>query len=156
MFCAVSYLQMYVWLYSEMQSPSAWGSKLWAVLHAVGSRTGRSIPRVRADELRELQWMVQNLESIVPCNECRKHIQEYRRHVLPPDRNPGDYNLWFWNFHEAVNTRLGKVGGVPFPLGEQPRVLDTWREFAAIVKIPTVLLKGFERHLRLWAGFAGI
>ena len=141
-----------------MQSPSIWGPKLWAVLHAVGSRCGRSPARIRLDELRELQWMVANLETIVPCQECRNHIQEYRRHVPLPDQDLGHYNFWFWNFHEAVNQRLGKVG-VPhdvFMNTQQKGVIEAWKEFAAIVRIPAVALKTFERHLRLWAGFAGI
>ena len=141
------------------QSPSIWGSKLWAVLHAIGSLSGRSPVRIRVDEIRELLWIVNNLESIIPCQECRKHLGEYRR-LRPPLAAAEDYNSWFWNFHEAVNTRLGKVGGVSLKdiivAQNQKKVLEAWKEFARVVKIPIVALKGFERHIRLWAGFAGI
>ena len=138
-----------------MQSPSIWGPKLWAVLHSVGSRSGRSHVKLRIDEIRELNWMIHNLETIVPCNECRIHIEEYRKHTPPPQSDPEKYNLWIWNFHESVNHRLGKTG-VPFPIGVQKRVFEAWKEFTAVVKIPTAFLKNFERHLRLWAGFAGL
>jgi len=143
-----------------MQSPNYWGSKLWTLLHAVGTRTGRSLGRLRHDELRELQWMVANLETIVPCQECRKHIDEYRRH-MPPPSDAGEtagYNFWFWNFHEAVNHRLGKEGITFETLMslKQVGVFEAWKEFTRVVRIPSLILKNFERHLRLWAGFAGI
>ena len=140
------------------QSPSVWGSKLWEVLHAIGSRSGRSPAKLQRDELRELQWIVDNLETIIPCKECRTHVEEYRKLTPPPEIWASDYDSWFWNFHEAVNTRLGKVGVSfeEYKLQNKQKVIESWKEFARVVKIPATPLKGFERHLRLWMGFAGI
>lgn len=159
-FCGSDWHDILICKFSGMQNPSIWGSKLWAVLHAVGIRTGRSLPSMSRDEVRELQWIVNNLETIVSCQECRKHIQEYRRHVPSPDKKAGDYHFWFWNFHEAVNSRLGKIG-LPFESVSEVHkkgVFEAWREFEMTVKgkVSLVVLKTFERHLRLWAGFAGI
>jgi hypothetical protein len=142
----------------SQQSPSIWGAILWELLHAIGVRTGRSPHRLRADELRTLRWLVNHLESIVPCQECRAHIEEYRRFHPPPDESPGDYNEWFWQFHEAVNQRLGKVGISFSEVCSRPQrgVIETWKEFLAIVKLPAVSVKAFDRHIRLWMGFAGI
>ena len=83
-----------------------WGPSAWAILHALGERSGKGLERCRVDEQREMRWMIDNLEKIIPCHACVRHIVEYRR------RNPlsDDYKTWLWNFHEAVNQRLGKVG----------------------------------------------
>ena len=146
----------------SQQSPSIWGAKLWDVLHAIGSKTGRSPHRLRADELRSLRWLVDHLETIVPCQECRTHIEEYRRQHPPPPFSPADYNEWFWEFHEAVNHRLGKVG-IPFSevvssssSDSRRDVIGAWKEFLAVVKLPSVAVKAFDRQIRLWIGFAGI
>jgi len=140
------------------QSPSIWGAKLWALLHAIGLRTGRSPYRLRADEMRTLQWLVGHLETIVPCQECRTHIEEYRRRHPVPDQSPEDYNYWLWEFHEAVNHRLGKVG-IPFSelsLEGLPNVINAWKDFLSVVKLPAAAMKAYDRHIRLWVGFAGI
>ncbi len=93
-----------------MPQPSVWGPKLWPVLHAIGSHGGKAIQRCRDDEKRELAWLFSHLESIVPCPECRKHIEEYRKgNPLPSETR--DIGEWIWKFHEAVNQRLSKPAG---------------------------------------------
>jgi hypothetical protein len=58
-----------------------------------------------------------------------------------------------------VNNRLGKVG-IPFSeicsSESLPGVIGAWKEFLAVVKLPAVATKAFDRHIRLWIGFAGI
>lgn len=143
-----------------MPLPAIWGPKLWAVLHGIGSRAGNSMAQTRRDEERELKWLFDHLETIVPCPECRDHIIKYRReHPLP--RMASDYGRWIWAFHEAVNARLGKPSiGWSEDIGSSVVLTKAWAEFK--ISIKESLLTGSVRgdlvsqwriHLQLWQGF---
>jgi len=137
--------------------PSVWGPVLWEVLHAVGAQGGRSPASIRGDEERELKWLFNNLESVIPCAECRKHLAEYRRAHPVPDAAEG-FAVWAWTFHNAVNERLGKAQ-VPFTQvlsTENPKEL--WKKYISILRnsIKADYIHMFGRHLRLWASFAGV
>ena len=137
--------------------PSLWGPKLWTLLHGIGGKAGRSIPALRADEIRELKWLVNNLETIIPCNECQTHIKIYRK-AKPPPPNPSEYAHWFWEFHEAVNARLGKPS-FPFTPDVSINIHQAWKTFNYTIgsrEINAEFIKKFGRHLQLWIGFAGI
>ncbi len=145
-----------------MPVPSIWGPKLWAVLHAIGARAGTNLKALRIDEAREIKWLLDHLETIVPCPECRQHIQKYRGTVgLPGEtRNTGE---WLWKFHNAVNVRLGKVEH-PFDsgLGASTNILQAWAEYQTVLKesmfrgtVQGKALGDWNRHLRMWMGFAG-
>lgn len=141
--------------------PSVWGPGLWEVLHAVGAQGGRSPASIRGDEERELKWLFNNLESVIPCAECRKHLVEYRRAHPVPDGAEG-FGAWVWTFHNAVNERLGKAQ-VPFTgatvtpaAAANPKEL--WKKYISILRnsIKADYIHMFGRHLRLWASFAGV
>lgn len=142
-----------------MVLPSVWGPKLWIVLHGIGRIAGRSPFPVRRDEERELKWLIDRLETIVPCPECRAHIESYRKEH-PPPLAAAEVGQWFWQFHNAVNKRLNKPE-IPMPIGGEPtKVIDSWKVYQTTIK--ESLLKGvlrqdaindFGRHLRMWQGF---
>lgn len=141
-----------------MPLPAVWGPIAWKLLHAIGAKAGRpSIPSLRIDEQRQVQWLLQHLEYIIPCNECRQHIQLYRKSVGLPDSS--SFAAWIWTFHEAVNERLGKPEGPPFTLelGKDVDILKTWKEYIDCVKESYQLghlrsedVKEWKRHLLLW------
>ena len=147
-----------------MPLPSVWGPYLWVVLHRIGYRAGKAPDIMATDEKRELDWLFAHLETIVPCVECRQHIEEYRKvHGIPV---PAECGRWIWEFHEDVNRRLGKTG-VPYSseLGSWPTnksLRRLWREYCESIfesvqmgNLPGKNLTEFGRHLFLWQGFAG-
>ncbi len=114
-----------------MPVPSVWGPILWPILHWMSVRAGLGLclAKCRADEKRELAWLFTHLESIVPCVECKKHIEDYRKvNPLPAAlAETKGYELWVWTFHEAVNRRLGKAAG---PNLEEAR--EKWRNLKGL------------------------
>ena len=146
-----------------MPLPAIWGPKLWAVLHGIGARCGKSIPQTRRDEERELKWLIDHLETIVPCPECRDHITRYKKEHPMPGK-AAEYGYWIWQFHEAVNTRLGKPSVAwTGDIGNSVNLAKAWADFQNCLK--DSLLKGSVRgdlvtkwkiHLQLWQGFSGV
>jgi hypothetical protein len=138
----------------------SWGPSLWAILHALAEKSGKGLERCRVDEMREMRWMIDNLEWVVPCHACFKHIIEYRR-ANPPHGT--DYKIWFWNFHEAVNARLGKVG-IPLDCVKGDcDIRRAWGVYKDMLMKKYIILRRihwdrvleFNRHLNLWLGFMG-
>ena len=145
-----------------MPVPSIWGPKLWDVLHAIGSKAGRNSKALRIDEAREIKWLLEHLESIVPCPECRQHIKNYRQ-VTGIPVNTYDTGEWLSKFHNAVNTRLQKAEvAYTNDLGSGINILDAWVSYQNVLKESAMrgtvrgeALKEWNRHLRMWMGFSG-
>jgi len=144
-----------------MPPPQIWGPFLWKVLHSIGPRVGGSPLPIRADEERQLQWLITNLESIIPCQECRFHIHEFKKeHPIP---SLTQFSKWIWDLHESVNKRLGKEGGPSLESIERSNILLNWVNFVASIKesiltgaVSGGCVKEYTRHLKLWGGFACI
>ena len=139
-----------------MPKPSVWGPALWNLLHGIGYRAGKGPEKTRIDEKREISWLLNNLETIIPCQECRTHYRNYKKTV-----SLEKYDEWIWQLHESVNQKLGK-DGVPFSvdIGEPISVRQSWKIYKNILR-EYVLANGsvmneYGRHIGLWAGFAGI
>jgi hypothetical protein len=141
-----------------MPLPAVWGPKAWKLLHSIGARAGTStVQKLQKDEERECLWLLSHIEYIIPCPECRNHIQAYRKKEgLPILTNVG---AWLWTFHEAVNERLGKGEGPPFThdLGKGDNPLILWNEYQELIKDSYLNgnllgkdVKEWGRHLRLW------
>jgi len=117
---------------------------------------------MRIDAKREVDWIIGHLETVVPCSECRLHIEEYRRSVgLPASLE--DVAKWIWTFHQAVNTRLGK-NGVEFSenIGSEKDLRNLWMNYTTEIlqavqmgQLPGIGIKVFKQHLFLWKGFCG-
>jgi hypothetical protein len=146
-----------------MPAPGIWGPRLWKVLHRIGYYSKYSVSdALRKDANRELYWLIQHLETIVPCPECRQHIESHRK-AYPIDES--QIGKWIWEFHETVNERLGKPKGPEFSdiLGNgKERLRTIWKEYTTSVfesvqmgNLPGKNISEFARHLFLWKGFMG-
>ncbi len=120
---------------------------------------------MKVDAKREIDWLLGHLETIVPCAECRLHIEEYRRVVGLPG-SLEQVATWIWMFHQAVNQRIGK-SGIEFSEGlgliERGESLkNLWLNYTTEVyqavqmgQLPGIGIKAFKQHLFLWKGFCG-
>jgi len=79
---------------------SHWGRGEWHAIHttAAWANTGRKHSFF-------CEW-VRNQKEFLPCDECRVHMGLYL-HSNPPEKAE-DAFIWSWEFHNAVNRRLGK------------------------------------------------
>lgn len=121
---------------------------------------------MRNDVKREFDWLLVNLETIIPCIECRQHLEEYKR-INGYPLTITDISEWIWKFHEAVNTRLGKPS-VPYrndigKLDPNEKVRKIWNEYVEeiaenmqIGQVTGISVQKFQQHLLLWKGFCGI
>ena len=148
-----------------MPVPGIWGPKLWQVLHRIGYYSKFPINDVlHKDATRELDWLIQHLETIVPCSECRQHIESYRK-SHPICNCPEGEGKWIWEFHNAVNERLGKPNGYIYSetLGNgNDDLRSLWRAYTKCIfesvqmgHLPGKNISEFTRHLLLWQGFMG-
>jgi hypothetical protein len=116
---------------------------------------------MKRDEDREFRWLLANLESIVPCPECRNHIEEYKKsHALP--LTTGEFGEWIWKFHTAVNERLGKEIVVPWSpsIGHTTSITQTWRAYQKCIQesiqkgnVKGEAIRQWGYHLGLWISF---
>ena len=91
-----------------------WGPITWNIFHTVAEKGGLQTDKLfQADEGRTWPLFVKSIGPMIPCPYCRDHFHEYiaaNPFLLPTD--PSAWNVyirtWFYNFHEAVNQRLGK------------------------------------------------
>jgi hypothetical protein len=137
-----------------------WGPTAWKLLHGMGWKAGKAQEKLRKDEEREILWLLRNLESIIPCAECRKHIGAYKKESFP--KSSQEVGAWIWTFHEAVNERVGKPEGPPFSksLGESTDTKETFKEYTEILKKEILLgnvlsdkVRDWTRHFFLWLSF---
>jgi hypothetical protein len=141
-----------------MPLPAVWGPRAWKLLHAIGARAGScKNPKLKVDEERECIWILSHVEYIIPCPECRNHLQDYRKKNKLPDIS--SIGAWIWTFHEAVNERLGKGEGPPFTLdlGKQDSPIQLWKEYQEVIKDSYINgnllskdVNEWGRHLKLW------
>jgi hypothetical protein len=148
-----------------MPVPGIWGPQLWELLHKLGYFSDKQpiITEVlRRDTQREIEWLMNNLETIVPCPECRMHIETYRK-INPISHGKG-LGKWIWDLHESVNKRLGKPAGPAYPdiLISKGNLHQLWKEYTKSVfesvqmgNLPGKNITAYARHLFLWKGFSG-
>lgn len=90
---------------------SVWGPALWTFLHTAAAAV---------DNPEALVQIIEALPKTLPCPECRQHAADYLK-VNPAAsavRDIESASRWVFNFHNAVNGRLGKPA-------LQPRVMHT-------------------------------
>jgi hypothetical protein len=91
-----------------------WGPITWRIFHTVAEKGGLQTDKLfQADEGRIWPLFVKSIGPMIPCPYCRDHFTEYL--AANPFTLPGDtatwnvyIRIWFYNFHESVNQRLGK------------------------------------------------
>ena len=148
-----------------MPTPTIWGPKLWKVLHCIGYYSARSPEIMKRDVKREFDWLLVNLETIIPCIECRQHLEEYKK-INGYPLTISDISEWMWKFHEAVNTRLGKPS-VPYrndigKLDPNEKIRKIWNDYleeiadnVQIGQVTGISIQKFQQHFLLWKGFCG-
>jgi hypothetical protein len=93
-----------------------WGPLLWQVLHGLAEKIGALVvPLYAPDELKLWPQLLQTIELVLPCEECRKHCKEWvHEHPLTPMKTLTNAGLkiwiktWLWTFHSDVDCRLDK------------------------------------------------
>ncbi len=91
-----------------------WGPYLWFIFHTLAQKAGKQTNGITmGDEQRAWPLFMKSVVLIIPCPYCKDHFQDYLK--KNPFDLPMDYYAWneyivdwFYNFHEAVNARLGK------------------------------------------------
>ena len=146
-----------------MPLPSVWGPVAWRILHGIGAKAGTiQNPKMKIDENREALWLMSHLEYIIPCPECRQHILAYRKKTGLPSFS-GEIGIWLFNFHNAVNERLGKPTVTEYTqqLGKVNNIGILWKEYLECVKESFQIghlsandVREWSRHLYLWLATA--
>lgn len=74
--------------------------RLWHEIHTRAAQV-----RTTHDHSQFCTWMRRTAQEL-PCAKCRHHATKYI-HDNPPEQSPNVF-IWTWEFHNAVNGRLGK------------------------------------------------
>ena len=81
----------------EVITRDVWGHVLWSWMHEASNTL----------EYDSCKTMLNLLLTWIPCDECRKHGQEFvKRH---PISNPA--SLWLMHFHNSVSHRINQASG---------------------------------------------
>jgi hypothetical protein len=82
-----------------------WGGPAWEFLHA-GTWAYPENPTKEQQTLARIFY--ESLPYQLPCGVCEGHCANYIRDNPPATKNRESLTRWLWNFHNAVNKRLGK------------------------------------------------
>ena len=95
---------------------SQWGTIAWTILHAMAERSG-NISAPENQRFAKQQWvsLFEELPKVIPCPECQEHAATWLKahpvtglKLLPDSQVYAWIVVWLYEFHEAVNQRLGK------------------------------------------------
>lgn len=126
-----------------------WGPLIWWIVHTFAEKAGRQgNPITLGDEQRAWPLFVKTLVAVIPCPYCKEHFQEYLQ--SHPFELPADYYEWktyiplyFYEFHEAVNQRLGKPS---FPFAS---LSITYKQAGRLKDVMSSLEKIMERAIKM-------
>ena len=83
-----------------------WGPLLWAVLHGLAEKAGKSNPLFLHEELYGWLIILKELQYIIPCPDCREHYKEYYlANPLTKTNIIDNIRVWLFNLHNKVNYR---------------------------------------------------
>ena len=97
--------------------PEDWGPCFWHLLHTAAEKTGRSTnPIICRDQANIMKWLIENLPTILPCQQCQNHARNYLlANPIPKTWETAtcedlrvQIRTWLFYFHHAVRTRLGQ------------------------------------------------
>lgn len=156
-----------------MPSNKDWGPFVWTFLHALAERLGKQTNDLLAsDEAREMVFVLQTLEHVMPCEKCRKHYHEYlkKNPVDEFSKKRGEFlrqsvRMWLWKLHEAVNERNG-APSFPIenltPTYQSVNIQEVWNTFIPVFTkavtaglIGSEPLKSFRRHVSFLRSLIG-
>lgn len=146
-----------------------WGPVLWKVLHALAEHAGQTFQKtaaVRADERRQWENLISMLPKMIPCDKCRAHCAEYLAAVpfdlksVPDDELNDWMRTYFWEFHEHVNSGIGKPSfpkdtltatyrnvSIPATLKQLAPYIEVAIRLRGITLFPWQKFQGFVRML---------
>lgn len=86
------------------------GPGQWYTLHSQAKRA------INEDKKKRFVEFVYEVRDDMRCDKCRNHMTEYLQHnpfepywnIVGKSGEPVGMFKWTWNFHNAVNSRLGK------------------------------------------------
>jgi hypothetical protein len=144
----------------RMPAPAVWGPRLWKILHCLFVRnvSPSSSDIIKSDAYRELKGLLQTLELVVPCLECKKHIHYYIKNYSYPS-SLSVASDWLQTFHNSVNARLGKPVHPPIslPPATNHQILSDWSDYKNCIKESVLQgnvkgsdLSAWERRMRLF------
>jgi hypothetical protein len=85
--------------------PVLWGKHLWIFLHAMAA----AYPEQPDTNTSQAAYnMIQNLQFLLPCGNCRDHFAQLLADFPPETQNNTTLKQWVLDAHNRVNTRLGK------------------------------------------------
>ena len=76
------------------------GPGIWFVIHL------SAVKATTRDTKKAFRILIAELVDNFPCDECKKHFQEYV--MKNPLEEVEDYFYWTWVLHNQVNVRNGK------------------------------------------------
>jgi len=91
--------------HSRLHKPAYIGPGIWYTMHTLAASAKTE------DDKKQVVNQIKHLQSKFPCEECKLHFWNYiNSHPLENSiiGNEDSLFLWTFNFHNAVNFRLGK------------------------------------------------
>ena len=92
--------------HSKLHNPNYVGPGLWYSLHSMAAYADTL--ELKLSAIKYIKYLQENF----PCGECKVHFGDYiEKHPLEATLNSNAESLFMWvfNFHNAVNFRLGKT-----------------------------------------------
>ena len=141
-----------------------WAFFLWRILHCLAEHSGKIVsPLFADDEKRQWTLFVQMLPNILPCPHCREHAQEYlKAHPFADAIKPLSLAAfhtfvvdYFYDFHEAINTRLGKPSFDKTLLTSTYRGLSIRKELEKLHPIQTIAIQLSGLRILDWKKWVG-
>nr|UOX61108.1 MAG: sulfhydry1 oxidase Erv1-like protein [Diabrotica toursvirus 3a] len=93
----------------KSQDPNVWGEKYWFFLHSIAANYPENPSLLHKEVVANL---IKGLPLLLPCRECATHAFNYIKHYIDDMdlivENRKELELFFENFHNAVNIRIHK------------------------------------------------
>lgn len=89
----------------NMFDKEIWGPKLWEVMHTFSYSYPVSPNNIQKKSATNFY---SSMGHLIPCEHCSQHCLEYTTKNPPNVQNKQSLINWVYNFHNAVNQRLGK------------------------------------------------
>jgi len=122
-------------------SKSTWGPILWIFFHGMGSLLATiANPELRDSYTKRMWVLTKELLETVPCPYCRGHaIEDYKSKKTIDDSKKEErrnaYQVYFFEFHNRVNTRLHKANISYEEMLEKTKDIDVTEKYTAVQKV---------------------
>tara|TARA_Y100000389_G_C17385510_1_gene476789 strand:- start:728 stop:1195 length:468 start_codon:yes stop_codon:yes gene_type:complete len=122
--------------------PAVWGPHFWFVLHLVSFHYPENPNQKHKDAYKSFYYSIQ---GILPCQNCRRHYQNYLSHypIEPHIDSKLDLIRWVNQIHNFVNAKLGK------PVLTHEQIFDIYANLEPISPFQKVNVKAINRRKEL-------